>query len=48
MERCGRNIVWTDTEEAMYVTKDRVCWRSFIRTYRRQMAGVRNWWICNL
>src|SRR6218665_637618 len=27
---------------AMDLTKDRGQWRSFIRTHRRQMAGVRN------
>ena len=27
----------------MGLTKDRGQWRSFIRTHRRQMAGVRNW-----
>jgi len=29
---------------AMELTKDRGQWRSFIRTHRRQLAGVKNWW----
>jgi len=28
----------------MDLTKDREQWRSFIRTHRRQIADVRNWW----
>jgi len=25
-------------------TKNRGHWRSFIRTHRRQLASIRNWW----